>query len=269
MKVSIITPCHNAEKTVARTLESVVSQIQDGFEIEYIFMDGLSQDSTFSIIKEYEQKYSFIKAFSEKDHSMTEALNKGFRMATGDIVASINADDIYLPDTLAKVVEHFERHSETDVLMANTYFVDDLSQKVLSKNMPRYFKPWLCALTECPFPECAVFFRRSSLENTGFFDEQYKYTQDFEFYLRLYYQGKKFVWQDIDSSCFFRGKDNYSSTITDKMDAEVKSYFSHATIFGLCAGSWLSKVLKIIFGIRKYYFSDKFLYTELTKGVKA
>ena len=263
MKISIITPCRNSSKTIRRTIESVILQAQSFKQLEYIVVDGLSTDDTCEIVREYQKKYSFIKLISEKDNSMTEALNKGCKLADGDIVASLNADDIYLPETLSKVERYFENNKHVDVLMTNTYFVDDESKLVLSKNMPRYFKPWICALTECPFPECGVFFRRSSLVKAGFFDEEYKYTQDFELYLRMYYQGRKFAYHNIDSSCFFRGVSNYSSTITDKMDAEVVRYFQYGFIFKFFAGSWISKILKILLGIRKYYVCQKFKYTML------
>lgn len=262
MKMSIITPCRNSEKTIRNTIESVITQgINE--DLEYIIVDGISTDKTLEIIKEYAEQYDFIKYISEKDNSMTEALNKGMKMATGDIVASINADDIYLPGTLKQVICEYEK-GDFDIQLINTYFVQDTG-RVKSHNTPRFFSPFICGLIECPFPECAIFFKRECIVELGYFDENIKYTQDLELYLRQYYKGYKFHYSNIDGSCFFVSDTNYSSTISDKMRAEVCTYIKHKFLYKHISGSQFSKVLKMLMRIRHYYIFKSLDFEKLMK----
>lgn len=116
MKISVITPCLNAEKYIRETIESVIFQ-KGEFEIEYIIVDGKSTDSTLDIINEYvelsKNKNTFknleIKVVSEKDSGLYDALSKGFRMVSGDVVSYINADDYYMPNAFSYIKELFER----------------------------------------------------------------------------------------------------------------------------------------------------------------
>lgn len=261
MKISIITPCRNSERTIERTIESVVNQNLDNHELEYIIVDGKSTDSTLEIIKDYAKKYPFIKYLSEKDNCMTEALNKGMKMSTGDIVGSINADDVYLDGVLKNVCNHF-LDSREKIVMVNTYFVNE-GGYVKSHNKPHMFSPILCALVECPFPECSIFMRRDCIEKVGFFNENIKYTQDLELYLRLYSKKYKFSYLNIDGSCFFVSNTNYSSVISDEMRQEVCRYIAHKKIYKYISGSFCSKVLKAVLGLRHYYIFKKFTYDDI------
>ena len=261
MKISIITPCYNSEKTIKRTIDSVVTQKCDSFDLEYIIVDGVSTDSTLNIIKEYSDKYPFIRYISEKDDSMTEALNKGMKMATGDVVASINADDTYLPGTLGRVAEEYKT-KKIDILLVNTYIIRD-GGNVKSHNTPKFFSPFLSSLVECPFPECAIFFRKGCVENLNFFNEKYKYTQDLELYIRLYENGYRFRYANIDGSCFFVSDTNYSSVISDKMCEEVCDYIRWRKLYKYIATSFISKILRCVLGLRHYYVFKKFTYQDI------
>lgn len=126
MRISIITPCYNAEKYIDETIESVISQ-RGNFEIEYIIIDGGSTDETISIIDKYIEMVNsgshLIKCgnidiilHSEKDSSMYDALAKGLKQITGDIVAYINSDDFYLPNSFSAVVEIFSRCPDVEWL---------------------------------------------------------------------------------------------------------------------------------------------------------
>ena len=111
MKISLITACFNSEATIRTAIDSVLSQ--KGVDIEYIIVDGGSKDGTVDIIKEYSTRstcstrFSF-KWISERDRGMYDAINKGIKMATGDIVGILNADDVLASDdTLARIAERF------------------------------------------------------------------------------------------------------------------------------------------------------------------
>ena len=119
MKITLITACYNSAATIGTAIESVLSQ--KGVDVEYIVVDGGSKDGTVDIIKEYSTRSTCSTRFtfkwiSERDRGMYDAINKGIKMATGDVVGILNADDVLDSDeTLAHIaglfsrVEHVER----------------------------------------------------------------------------------------------------------------------------------------------------------------
>ncbi len=135
MKFSIVTPVYNGEKYIAETIESVLSQKGD-FEIEYIIMDGGSDDKTVEIIKKYEEKLKngcwetkckniSFGWFSERDKGMYDAINKGFAKATGDVYAWINSDDIYLPGAFAAISKTLAKYPEIEWIKGITSFINE------------------------------------------------------------------------------------------------------------------------------------------------
>ena len=141
MKISLITACYNSAATIRTAIESVLSQ--KGVDIEYIVVDGGSTDGTVDIIKEYSTRstrstWLTFKWISERDEGMYDAINKGVKMATGDVVGILNADDVLESrDTLVHVAECFNRVDDIDALyawlndnllkMCHWFTVDDLN----------------------------------------------------------------------------------------------------------------------------------------------
>ena len=109
MKISLITACYNTAGTIRTAIDSVLSQ--KGVDVEYIVVDGGSKDGTVDIIKEYSTRstrFTF-KWLSDRDRGMYDAINKGIKMATGDIIGILNADDMFESEgTLTHVVEAFQ-----------------------------------------------------------------------------------------------------------------------------------------------------------------
>jgi glycosyltransferase involved in cell wall biosynthesis len=131
-KVSIITVCYNSEKTIEDTIKSVINQSYPN--IEYIVIDGVSNDNTLAIISKYKDKIT--KIVSEKDKGIYDAINKGIRLATGDIIANLNSDDFYIDNNvIADVVATFE-NEKTDTLYADLYYVDAVD----TNKIVRYWK---------------------------------------------------------------------------------------------------------------------------------
>ncbi len=122
MKISLITVCYNAEKTIEKTIQSVLEQ--DYAYIEYILIDGASNDSTMAIVNKYAQDISIIK--SEKDQGMYDGINKGISLATGDVIGILNADDVFSnSDILSKIAIAFNTNSEIDAVFGDIAFVNE------------------------------------------------------------------------------------------------------------------------------------------------
>ena len=175
--LSIITICKNSSVTIRSTIESVLSQEIDG-KLEYIIVDGASTDNTMDIVRSYGDKIS--KSISEPDTGISDAFNKGIALADGEIIGIINSDDIYLPGTLAKIEKYFNEHPEVEVVHADLELYDgDRFLKILKP--PRYWWiPWRMILFNHP----TTFVRHHVYENHGLFDTSYRFSMDFELFLR-------------------------------------------------------------------------------------
>ena len=128
-KISIITVVFNGESLIERTIKSVLEQTFAS--IEYIIVDGLSNDGTLSIAKQYSS--SITKIISEKDHGIYDAMNKGLKMATGNYILFLNAgDELYAKDTLSKVFENF---INADVYYGNTAITNNKGDVVADRRL--------------------------------------------------------------------------------------------------------------------------------------
>jgi glycosyltransferase involved in cell wall biosynthesis len=181
LKVSIITITYNSEKTLVQTIESVLSQSYQN--IEYIIIDGNSTDKTVEIIKSYGERVSIF--LSEKDDGIYDAMNKGLKLATGDIVGILNSDDVYFNNRVIEdVVEVFKKEKCASVYGDLYYVAEDNLERV-----SRYWK-------SSPFKEGSFkqgwhpahptfFVKREIYEKYGYFDLNMKVSADFELMLRF------------------------------------------------------------------------------------
>lgn len=127
MKISLITVSFNAESTIEKTIQSVLSQ--DYTSVEYIIVDGLSKDNTMNIINRYRDNISVI--ISERDKGMYDAINKGFLLATGDIVGILNADDVFASNSIiSKIASEFKTDYSLDSVIGDIAFVNDKGKPV-------------------------------------------------------------------------------------------------------------------------------------------
>ena len=126
MEISIITTNYNTDKYLEETIKSVLNQKGD-FELEYIITDGGSTDNSLNIIKKYKDKLKYI---SEKDKGQSNGINKGLRMATGDIVAFLNADDVYTDGALDKVVKYFKENPDCMWLTGYCKIIDENGKQI-------------------------------------------------------------------------------------------------------------------------------------------
>ena len=183
MKISLITVTFNSGGTLRDTIQSVLSQTY--YDIEYIIVDGHSQDNTVDIIKEYEPLFDGrLKWISEKDQGLYDAMNKGFQMATGDMVGIINSDDLLAEATaIEKVIDCFEGHKDIDCVYADLYYV---SQYDTSKIVRHWITGKQRSFSPGWHPAHPTFYvKREIYSKYGLFDLDFKFAADFELMLRL------------------------------------------------------------------------------------
>ena len=183
MKISIVTVTYNSEKTAKDTIESVLSQTYKDYE--YLVVDGNSKDSTLDILREFEPRFEGRMHWkSERDKGIYDAMNKGFKWATGDVLMLINSDDLFArPDALELVVKEFEKHPGVDGVYANLYYVsqnniDNIVRVWKTGKQEPMRKGWLPA-------HPTFYVKRDCYENYGYFNLNYPLAADFELMLRF------------------------------------------------------------------------------------
>ena len=184
MRVSIITTCYNREKTIAQAIESVLSQ--DYPDIEYIVVDGGSTDNSFKIVRSYGSQ--ICKAVSERDGGMYEAINKGIKMTTGDIVGLLHSDDFLIHNhIISEIVERFKQTS-ADIVYGDGLFVDaHQTDKVIRDWRSGNYRRWKVRLGWLPLHP-TVYIKRSVMEQYGLYDERYQIAADSDFLVRYLYK---------------------------------------------------------------------------------
>jgi glycosyltransferase involved in cell wall biosynthesis len=181
LKISIITICYNNAKTIRRTIESVINQSYPA--IEYILVDGGSKDGTLDIIGEYKDRISgFI---SEKDKNLYDAINKGLKMATGDVAGLIHAGDrLFNTEVIQKIADHFTRN-DIDIMYGNSLLVNSLDVPVRVNISPEYSRG-LVKRGWMPSHQ-SIYIRRPLLEKYGYYNISLHPSSDYEFFLRYFY----------------------------------------------------------------------------------
>lgn len=186
MKISVITTNYNTDKYLERTIKSVLGQKGD-FELEYIITDGGSTDGSIDIIKKYEGKLKYI---SEKDSGQSNGINKGLKMATGDIVAFLNSDDVYTEGTLDKVVKYFEENPHCMWLTGYCRIIDE-NDKEIRNYVTKYKNKKLTKFTseqlliENVISQPATFWRRKLHDEFGYIDESLHFSMDQDLWARF------------------------------------------------------------------------------------
>ena len=185
MLVSIITICYNSEAVIRKTIESVLEQTYDS--IEYLIIDGASRDNTIDIAEEYktafsERGYSY-QIYSEPDNGIYDAMNKGIRKSTGDLIGMINSGDWYEPDAVKTAVDAYEK-DRYDLFYADINLIKENGRKLVKRSRMDRFP------TSRHWNHPTMFVPRITYEDLGLYRGEGIH-DDFEFFLRARRANKK------------------------------------------------------------------------------
>jgi len=195
LKFSVVTPSLNQCKYIEKNIKSVL--IQDYPNFEHIIIDGGSIDGTIKILK----KYPHLIWVSERDRGQANALNKGFRKATGDIICWLNSDDLLCNNTFFVIRNFFKKNKGIDAVYGNSIVIDEKgSKKYLIKPGEFNFSKLLYRIYSY-IPQPSMFFRANLLEEVGYLNEKLKYAMDYDYWIRIGLK-KKIMYIDKELSMF-------------------------------------------------------------------
>jgi glycosyltransferase involved in cell wall biosynthesis len=194
-KISVVTPNFNYGRFLEETIRSVL--LQNYPNLEYIVMDAGSNDGSVEVIRKYEH---WLKWQSKPDVGPSNAINKGLRLATGDILTFLNSDDYYQPGALAQIASEMNANQNRHVIMGDTNHVNERGQhvRVWKVRTPRLysllFQYRLCRIGGIVVMpnQPSVFWRRQVTDKLGYFREDLEYAFDYEYWLRMLANGFKF-----------------------------------------------------------------------------
>lgn len=185
MRISIISPSFNSGQFIRETLDSIHNQTYTNFE--HIIIDSCSTDNTSEIIKDF-GNVTFV---SERDTGQTEALNKGFNLSRGEILAWQNADDLYLPGTFKKVVQFFQENANVDIVYGYYKLIDE-NGKWICDVKPVEWDVWKFKHFRFVPMQPTVFWRRRVYETIGDLNESLNYTMDLDMFAKAVNAGFNF-----------------------------------------------------------------------------
>jgi len=180
-KITLITPSFNQAHYLEATFKSVLAQEYPN--LEWFVVDGGSKDNSLDLIRRYEKHFAWW--VSEKDRNQPHALNKGYERATGDVMCFVNSDDTLEPGVLHYVARHFDQGADWVVGWAK-YFDDAGDEWYFPTRSTNRPLDWL---VHNPVPQIASFWRTSAREKIGFFTEEFLWSFDYEYWLRMYFKG--------------------------------------------------------------------------------
>lgn len=180
MKISIITVCYNSAKTIEKTFQSVQNQTYKN--LEYIVIDGGSKDTTLEIVNNYKNLVS--QCISEPDKGLYDAMNKGIRLATGDIVGILNSDDIFTENHVLEDIANFHSENTIDASVGNIIQFNDTG-KTVRKYSAKNWRPEKLKIGFMP-PHPSIFFKRGLFEKYGKYHLDFVSGADYELIVRFF-----------------------------------------------------------------------------------
>lgn len=180
MRISIVTPSLNQAAFLEATLTSVLGQAHP--DVEYIVMDGGSNDESGAILERY--RHRIAKLVIGPDGGQTDAIAKGFDLASGDILGWLNSDDVYEPSTLSEVAQFFECHPNVRFVFGDATWIDP-DGRVLRRKREMPFRKWVWLRTYNYIPQPSAFWRRDLYEEVGGLDRAFDLAMDTDLFARF------------------------------------------------------------------------------------
>ncbi|MBI9051523.1 MAG: glycosyltransferase [Anaerolineaceae bacterium] len=250
-KISIVTPSFNQGMFITETINSVLNQNYPN--LEYWVIDGGSSDDTVDILKNFGGQIQWI---SEKDNGQTDAINKGLRLATGDIIAFINSDDFYLPDTFHTVANIFM--DSNCMWLSGGYEIIDENNKIIQSFIPVY-KRFLQLFSSSKLlsvvnyiNQPSTFWKRELMNEVGFFDQSLNYALDFDYWIRAFQKYPLKTTKKSLSAFRIHATSKSGSQYIDQFDEELFVLKKHKIGFPFNSLHFLhSEVIKLIYRLIK------------------
>ena len=199
-KISIITPSYNQGEFIGQTIQSVLNQTYKN--IEYIIVDGGSNDQTLEIIDKYRNQIDVV--ISEKDKGQTDAINKGFKLATGELVGWINSDDLLHPDCVEKIVELYHLHPDGSIYYPAVLDCIDRDGKLLYKSLLKIPDRNHLLNKNYSVHQQGSFYSRNLVKQIGYLDESIYYCMDLDLWLRLLKENGRIYYYQPHALAAFR-----------------------------------------------------------------
>lgn len=192
LKVSIITVVRDRKDTIMDCINSVLSQTYP--DIEYIVVDGSSSDGTIEKIQGYGDKIAHF--ISEPDEGLYDALNKGIKMASGEVIGILHSDDLFCDRLVVSDMVSKIKESGAELCFSDLVIVDQSGKKIFRYYMAHYFKQWLFRIGWLP-PHPTCFIKKSLFQEFGLYSTKYNGAGDFDFLVRIFY-GREIKWAYIN-----------------------------------------------------------------------
>lgn len=243
LKVSVITVCYNAEEFIEKAINSVLKQTYES--LEYIIIDGASTDNTVLIIKKYKSKIAFF--LSEPDKGMYEAMNKGMKAATGDILYFLNSDDTFYDEYVVEnIVKVFQKNDDVELIYGPIIIRDPTTNESFIKPHDHITKSFFIYNAIC---QQGTFYKAGVFKKCGQFNDTYKIVGDYEWILRAFYKYniKRQYYESI-IAIFRNGgmsnSDEFSSLHIIERQKVIKNYFNKFSILKYNLILFFGRVLK-------------------------
>ena len=208
MKVSIVTPSYNQGQFIEKTILSVLNQTYHN--IEYIIIDGGSTDNTMEVVNKYRDRIDII--IHEKDKGQADAINKGFKLATGELVGWINSDDLLMPECVEKIVQLVNEHPDGSIYYPASINLIDGDDAPAGKVEKLIFNKGTLINNDYDIIQQGSFYKTALVKKVNYLNEKIHYCMDLDLWLKLLDYGNIYFYDKAPLAAFRMWEDSKTST---------------------------------------------------------